>query len=77
MLPEAQVIQSCLEGSGIKTFLPDEFTIQNYWLWSNAIGGIRIQVREEDVEQAMDVLRESAGGSLQDRTEADPSTTSG
>jgi hypothetical protein len=51
-LPEAQVIQSQLEGSGIETFLPDELTVQNNWLWANAIGGVRVQVPEK-VEAAV------------------------
>ena len=56
-LPEAQVIQSQLGGSGIKSFLPDEFTIQNNWMWANAIGGIRLQVAEEDAARAEEILR--------------------
>jgi hypothetical protein len=55
-LPEAQVIQSQLEGSGIETFLPDELTVQNNWLWANAIGGVRVQVPDEDVTRAVEVL---------------------
>jgi hypothetical protein len=58
-LPTAQVIQSLLEGSGIKTFLPDEYTVQNNWMWTNAIGGIRVQVAEEDAERAQEVLKEN------------------
>jgi L-2-hydroxyglutarate oxidase LhgO len=59
-LPDAQVIQSHLEGSGIKAFLPDEYTVQNYWLWTNAIGGIRVQVLEEDAERAAEILKEES-----------------
>ena len=55
-LPEAQVIQSHLDGSGIEAFLPDELTVQNNWLWTNAIGGVRVQVLEEDVARAEEVL---------------------
>jgi len=58
-LPDAQVIQSYLGGSGIKAFFPDEFTIQNYWLWSNAIGGVRVQVPEEDADRAAEILCEN------------------
>src|SRR5271155_5070637 len=57
-LPDAQVIQSQLKGSGIEAFLPDELTVQNYWLWTNAIGGVRVQILEEDVERAAEVLDE-------------------
>jgi rubredoxin len=60
-LPDAQVLQSYLGGSGIPSFLPDEMTLQNYWLWTNAIGGIRIQVAEEDVERAREILRDRIG----------------
>ncbi len=57
-LPDAQVVQSFLEGSGIKSFLPDEYTAQNNWLWTNAIGGIRIQVLDQDAERAVEVLKD-------------------
>src|ERR1700683_3568228 len=66
-LLEAQVVQSHLEGSGIKAFLRDEFTVQNNWLWANAIGGIRVQLLEEDVERAAEVLDEEPAA---DQTEA-------
>jgi Putative prokaryotic signal transducing protein len=58
-LPDAQVVQSCLKGSGIEAFLPDEMTIQNNWLWANAMGGVRVQVFDEDAERAAEILRES------------------
>lgn len=61
-LPEAQVIQSQLEGSGIEVFLPDEMTVQNNWLWTNAIGGVRVQVLEEDASRAAEVLGEALLG---------------
>jgi len=51
-----------LEGSGIEVFLPDELTVQNNWLWTNAIGGVRVQVLEEDAERAAEVLNEASVG---------------
>ena len=57
LLPEAHLLQSYLGGSGIDSFLPDENTIQLDWLWSNAIGGIRVQVADEDAERAEEILR--------------------
>jgi Putative prokaryotic signal transducing protein len=56
LLVEAQTMQSVLTGSGIESFLPDELTIQNNWMWSNAIGGVRIQVNEEDAARAEEIL---------------------
>jgi hypothetical protein len=55
-LPEAHLLQSFLGGSGIASFLPDENTIQMDWLWSNAIGGVRLQVAEADAERANALL---------------------
>jgi predicted RNA-binding Zn-ribbon protein involved in translation (DUF1610 family) len=55
-LPEAQVVQSQLAGSGIRAFLPDEFTVQNDWMLTNAIGGVRVQVLEADAERAAEIL---------------------
>jgi len=66
-LPEAQVIQSQLAGSGIEAFLPDEMTVQSYWLWSNAIGGVRVQVSQEDAERAEDILQESAADAVESK----------
>jgi hypothetical protein len=57
-LPEAQLVQSLLEGSGIKAFLPDEFTVQNDWMLANAIGGVRVQVEDENAGRANEVLRQ-------------------
>jgi Putative prokaryotic signal transducing protein len=71
-LPEAQVIQSQLEGSGIEAFLPDELTVQNYWLWSNAIGGVRVQVQEEDAKRATEVLEESSGANQEESAKSCP-----
>src|SRR5271170_5735475 len=75
-LPEAQVIQSHLEGSGIETFLPDELTVQNDWLWTNAIGGVRVQVHEEDVERARELLDENPNGGEQPETKTCPHCSS-
>ena len=57
MLPEAHLLQSLLAGSGIDSFLPDENTIQLDWMWSNAIGGVRVQVAEADAEKAGELLK--------------------
>ena len=58
-LPEAQILKSLLEGSGVPTFLPDEYTVQNDWMLTNAIGGVRVQVRDEDAARAREILRQA------------------
>lgn len=55
-IDEAQLARMKLEGSGIEVFIPDETTANMNWLYSNAIGGIRLQVQETDLEIAKEVL---------------------
>jgi hypothetical protein len=59
MMSEAQTMQSVLAGSAIESFLPDELTVQNNWMWTDAMGGVRLQVREEDAVRADELLREA------------------
>lgn len=55
-LSEALVAKSVLESASIECFLSDENTIRMDWLWSKALGGIKLQVREEDLAAAADLL---------------------
>lgn len=57
LLIEAQLLQAALAGSGLTAFLPDELTAQTSGnLYAYAIGGIRVQVEDEDVPAARAVL---------------------
>jgi hypothetical protein len=47
-LTEAQLAKGILDSSGILCFLRDENTVRMDWFYSNSIGGIRLQVRDED-----------------------------
>jgi hypothetical protein len=58
-LPEAQIAQSVLNSAGIPSFLADENTIRMDWLWSNLLGGIKLQVRASDAEAAEAMLQET------------------
>lgn len=53
---EAYIPKTKLEAAGIWAFVADEYTVTMYWLYSNAIGGVKLQVKEDDVEQALAVL---------------------
>jgi hypothetical protein len=55
---EARLAKAQLDAFGIPAFLVDEHTINGLWIWSNAIGGVRLQVPAELVEQAQSVLAE-------------------
>lgn len=52
------IIKGRLESEGIQCFVKDELTVQAYNLYSNAVGGVKLQVPEEDVEQAREILTE-------------------
>lgn len=43
-----------------RRLLQDEYTISLYWHYAKALGGIRLQVSAEDVEDARAVLNEDA-----------------
>jgi hypothetical protein len=55
---EAIILKGRLESEEIECFLMDELTVQVNPLYSNAIGGVKLQVRENDVERANEILRE-------------------
>lgn len=51
-LDEALLLKSLLEGSGITAFLPDEHSAHTAPPYVLAEGGVRVQVAEEDEEDA-------------------------
>ena len=53
---EALIAKASLEAENIPVFLMDEYTINANWLYSNAWGGVRLQVPEAFVTQARDIL---------------------
>lgn len=55
---EAYIIIGKLESEGIYTFLRDEMTVQVHNFYSNAVGGVKLQVPSEDVERALAILDE-------------------
>jgi hypothetical protein len=57
-LPEALLAKGKLESSGIVSFLADAELVRADWLYSNAIGNMRLQVSPADAEEALAVLQE-------------------
>jgi len=53
---EAHLFRTRLEAAGIPAYVQDEHFIQMDWLYSNAIGGVRVQIADEDVEAAREFL---------------------
>ena len=53
---EAHVAKANLDAAGIPAFIADEHTINMQWLFSNALGGVRVQVPAQYAEMAQEVL---------------------
>jgi hypothetical protein len=56
-VPDARLAWSILDSTGIESFLIDEVTIRMNWFWSNLLGGIKICVKLEDAEDAIQILK--------------------
>ena len=55
---EAHIAKSRLESEGIPAFVADEHTVGMNWLYSNAMGGVRLQVPSSHKEEALRILSE-------------------
>lgn len=55
---DAHLLKSKLEFNNIRCYLKDEYTAESNHLYSNAIGGIKLQINEKDLEAAKLVMRE-------------------
>jgi len=54
---QAHMVQGYLESEGIDTMLKDELTTQVNNMYSNAVGGVKVMVRDEDYENAQLILQ--------------------
>jgi hypothetical protein len=57
-LPEALFAKGTLESAGIPAFLVDDNTVRMNWLISNLLGGVKLCVRQQDEEAALDLLEQ-------------------
>jgi hypothetical protein len=55
---EAVMAKSILDSAGIESFLVDENVRSMNWLWSNTLGGVKLQVRKTDAAIAPDLLNQ-------------------
>lgn len=55
---EANRDKQILTENGLNSFIANEQLIQSDWLLSQAVGGIQLQVFEEDLEKAKQILQE-------------------
>ncbi len=59
---EARVLQSALEMQGIACTMNNAETVDNLWHLGNAVGGISVQIAEQDWEAAQAVMQAAPGG---------------
>ncbi|MGN2670314.1 putative signal transducing protein [Aliivibrio fischeri] len=53
---EAHIAKASLEAAGIVSVIADEHTVNAQWLYSNAVGGVRLMVNEADFEMALSII---------------------
>jgi hypothetical protein len=55
-LPEALLAKGSLQSAGIECRLFDDNMVRLDWFWSNLLGGIKLQVVQEEVDSANAIL---------------------
>lgn len=68
---EAHLARARLESEGIPAFVADEHTINMQWLYSDALGGVRLQVPEPWALRALSVLAEDREQVLMEAQQVD------
>lgn len=53
---EAQMVAGALQAEGIETHLENEYLVQQDWLVSNAVGGVRLHVVEDRADDARRII---------------------
>jgi len=66
---EAIIIKGKLESEGILVFIRDNNTIDTYPLYSNAVGGVKLFVKNNDFDKANAILSEVSEYSLDESNE--------
>lgn len=64
---EMSIVKAKMEAEGISCWVKDEMTVQVHNFYSNAIGGIKLMVKAQDVEAAREILAEA--GYIGEQTE--------
>lgn len=55
---EAHLAKTRLESEGIQCFIEDENTVSVNWLYSTAVGGVKLKVRESDALRGREILQQ-------------------
>jgi Putative prokaryotic signal transducing protein len=57
---EAHLARSVLEAAGIETTIADEHLVSMTWTYSNAVGGVKVLVPDDRLEEARSLLESNA-----------------
>ena len=55
---EAHLLRMRLEAGGVPAYVQNENLIQMDWLYSNLLGGVEVQIAEEDAERAREIVND-------------------
>ncbi len=55
---QADLVKGRLELAGIHAFVADATVVTLNWMYSNAVGGVKVQVDDDDLHQATALLHE-------------------
>jgi len=67
-------VKSGLGAFGVEAILTDDHTIDANWMWSNLLGGVKVQVSESKAAEARSLI-EAEPGNEQDANETEISIT--
>lgn len=71
---EAHIAKASLEAEDIPVFISDEHTINMQWLFSNALGGVRVQVPSQYADRAKEILAQDFSDLLKEEIGVDETT---
>jgi hypothetical protein len=55
-LLDADLAKMRLEAAGVKCFIFDQNLIQMNWLYSTAVGGVKLYIKADDLEKAQEIM---------------------
>jgi hypothetical protein len=64
-LPQAGLAQSTLEANGVQCFLENQYMVGVNWLYSTALGGIKLKVHSRDVSRANEIFSNLKSGNVE------------
>jgi hypothetical protein len=67
---DAHLLRLRLEAGGVPAYVQDENTVQVIWYCSNAIGGVSVQIPDDSLAAATEIIEENPPANLLDEMQA-------